>query len=286
MYYLRAAPRVDRRPRPAQASVMICKTQGPLKHRVAVCVYRSQLIALCSLLSACSPQLQMVKEPIAEQIPDYRWAATAPDGLTVTVHTVLVRNGPGSWVRDADWDEYILTVKNSSRSAMKIEFLRLYSPYLPASQQSSLALQQLKDQSHDTLHIVRDVTVVTGSGALAAGVTVAATAGAGYIGAAAVAPVAMLTLPFLQYSIDQAVERRHLEHEDRSLVELTILERGMHLPLEIPPDGEATRSAFFPLTPAPNRLVIDYRVDGDRRSLEVPLTALAQLHLKPGHTPQ
>ena len=265
---------------------MICKTQGPLKHRVALRVYRSQLIALCSLLSACSPQLRMVKEPNAEQIPDYRWAATAPDRLTVTVHTVLVRNGPGSWVRDADWDEYILTVKNSSRSAMKIEFLRLYSPYLPASQQSSLALLQLEDQSHDTLHDLRDVTVVAGSGALAAGATVAATAGAGYIGAAAVVPVAMMTLPLLQYSMDQAVERRHLEHEDRSLIELTILERGMHLPLEVPPDGEATRSAFFPLTPAPNRLVIDYRVDGDRRSLEVLLTALAQLHLKPGHTPQ
>jgi hypothetical protein len=228
----------------------------------------------------------MVKEPNAEQIPDYRWAATAPDGLTVTVHTVLVRNGPGSWVRDADWDEYILTVKNSSRSAMKIEFLRLYSPYLPASQQSSLALQQLEDQSHDTLHNVRDVTVVAGAGTLAAGATVAATAGAGYIGAAAVAPVAMLTLPFLQYPIDQTVERRHLEREDRSLIELTILERGIHPPLEIPPAGETTRSAFFPLTPAPNRLVVDYRIGDDRRSLEVPLTALAQLHLKPGHTPQ
>ena len=283
---LRAAPRVYSRWSPRKHLQMIFKTQGPLKHGVALCVYRSQLIALCSLLSACSPQLRMVKEPSVEQIPDYRWAATAPDGLTVTVHTVLVRNDPGSWVRDADWDEYILTVKNFSRSAMKIEFLRLYSPYLPASQQSSLALQQLEDQSHDTLHKVRDVTVVAGSGALAAGATVAATAGAGYIGAAAAVPAAMLTLPYLQYSVDQTVERRHLEHEDRSLIELTILERGMHLPLAIPPDGEATRSAFFPLTPAPNRLVIDYRVDGDRRSLEVPLTALAQLHLKPGHSPQ
>ena len=226
----------------------------------------------------------MLKEPNAEQIPDYRWAATAPDGLTATVHTVLVRNGPGSWVRDADWDEYILTVKNSSRSAMKIEFLRLYSPYLPASQQSSLVVKQLEEQSRNTLHNVRDVTVVAGSGALAAGTTVATTAGAGYIGATMVVPVAILTLPFLQYSIDQTVERRHLEHEDRSLIELTILERGMHLPIEIPPDSEATRSAFFPLTPAPNRLVIDYRVDGDRRSLEVPLTALAQLHLS--RTPQ
>ena len=169
---------------------------------------------------------------------------------------------------------------------MKIQILRLYSPCLPAPQQSSLALLQLEDQSRKTLQNVRDVAVVAGSGALAAGSTVAATSGAGYLGAAASIPVAVFTLPFLQYPVDQTVERRHLEHEDRSLIELTILERGIHLPLEVPPGGEATQSAFFPLTPAPNRLVVDYRLDDDRRSLEVPLTALAQLHLKPGHTVQ
>jgi hypothetical protein len=146
---------------------MTRKTRDLLQLRVASSVYRRQLlmIVLCSLLSACSPQLRMMKEPSAEQIPDYRWAATAPDGLTVTIHTVLVRNGPGSWVRDADWDEYILTIKNSSMSPMKIEALRLYSPYLPDPQQSSLDLQLLENQSRETLKNVRDVAVVAGAGA-------------------------------------------------------------------------------------------------------------------------
>jgi hypothetical protein len=285
---IRAALRVDRPTQRRKHFLVTRKTRDLLQLRVASSVYRRQLfmMVLCSLLSACSPQLRMMKEPSAEQIPDYRWAATAPDGLTVTIHTVLVRNGPGSWVRDADWDEDILTIKNSSMSAMKIEALRLYSPYLPDPQQSSLDLQLLENQSRETLKNVRDVAVVAGAGAFVAGVGVAASAGAGAVGAAMAVPLATLALPVLEYQMGAVAERRHLEHEDRSLIELTILERGLHLPLEVPAGGEATRSAFFPLTPGPNRLVIDYRIDGDRRVLEVPLPALAQLHLKPGHTSQ
>ena len=250
---------------------------------VALSVYRSRLIVLCSMLSACGPQLRMMKVPNEAQIPDYQWAAMAQDGLTITVHMVLVRNGPGSWVRDADWDEYILTVRNSSPSAMKIKALRLYSPYLSGPQQSSLALQHLENQSHETLQNVRDVAVVAGSGAFAVGAT-AAVASTAYVGTAAATAAAPLTLSLIEYPVQQSADRRHLEREDRSLIELTILERSMHLPLEIPPGGEITRSAFFPLTPAPNRLEVDYQIDEARQTLEVPLTALAQLHLKLGHT--
>jgi hypothetical protein len=260
---------------------MLANTEG--RSIWSLSVYRTELIVLCSLLGACSPQLRMMKEPNAEQIPDYQWAATATDGLSITVHTVLVRNGPGSWVRDADWDEYILTAKNTSPSAMKIKALRLYSPYLRGPQQSSLALQQLENQSHETLQNVRDVAVVAGSGAVAVGAT-AAVASTAYIGTAAAIAAAPLTLALLEYPVRQSADRRHLEHEDRSLIELTILERSMHLPLEIPPGGETTRSAFFPLTPAPNRLEVDYQIGEAQQTLEVPLTALAQLHLKPGHT--
>ncbi len=86
-------------------------------------VYRSQLIVLCSLLSACNPHVRMIKESNKELLPDYHWAATAPDGLTVTVHTVLVRNGPGSWVRDADWDEYMSDEGNPAHCARLLDRL-------------------------------------------------------------------------------------------------------------------------------------------------------------------
>jgi hypothetical protein len=247
--------------------------------------YGSPLGVLCVLLCACTPQIRMLKEPIADQVADYRWVATAPDGVSVMVHTVLVRNSPGSWERDADWDEYILAVKNSSPSAVQVKNVQLYSAYLPFAQQSSLSRQQLENKSHETLTNVRDVTLVAGSGAVVVGTTVAV-ASAGVIAGVAAIPVGFIGLDLVGSQVQRASLRRNREQQDRSLIELTILERGIHLPLVIPADTEATRSAFFPLTPAPSRLVIAYRINDDHRVLVLELPALAQLHIKSGTMPR
>jgi hypothetical protein len=226
----------------------------------------------------------MMQGPNKELVPDYRWAATAPDGLTATVHTVLVRNGPGSWVRDADWDEYIVTLKNSAPSALRIETLSLESPYLPVPQQSSLSLKQLEDRTKESLRTARELASVAGGAAVTVGAT-AVVAGAASTGAlvpfaAAPAAAAPLAAMFVEYPLERAIENHHLKHEDRSMIELTILERGAHLALEVPPGQEELRSVFFPLTAGPSRLVVGYRIADEQRELAVPLPELAQLHLK------
>jgi len=249
-------------------------------------LYRRSLAALCALLCACSPQIRMLEQPGAERVADYHWTVAAPDGLNVTLHTVLVRDSIGSWVRDADWDEYILTVRNSSPSDVKIEQVRLYSTYLGAAQDSSLSREQLEDRSRATMANVRDVAVVAGAGAVAVGTTMAV-AGAGYVGTIAALPVGFIAIPLvIGYESGHAAIRRNREHQDSSLIQLTMLERGVHLPLDIPAGTEATRSAFFPVTPAPTELVIGYRIDDESRVLRLELPALAQLHVKPGKTPR
>ena len=46
--------------------------------------------------------------------------------------------------------------------------------------------------------------------------------------------------------------------------------------------GEALqRSAFFPVTPAPQRLVLRYAVGAEPRELALDLPALAGLHIAP-----
>ena len=249
---------------------------------VVLAIYRSRLIVLCSLLSACSPHIRMIKESNKELLPDYRWAATAPDGLTVTVHTVLVRNGPGSWVRDADWDEYIVTFENSAPSALRIETLRLESPYLPVPQQCSLSLKHLEDRTKETLRTARNFSIVAGEAAGLGATAAVASTYAVVPFAAAPAALAPLVGAVIEYPVDLAIENHHLEHEDHSMIELTILERGAHLALEVPPGHEELRSLFFPITPGPSRLMVGYRIAGEQRELAVPLPALKQLHLKPG----
>lgn len=240
---------------------------------------RSPLIALCVLLGACSPQIRMSQDPIAGSVADYGWIATAPDGVSVTIHTVLTRNDPGSWARDAGWDEYIITVKNSSPSSVQVTQVQLYSPYFPSGQQSSLSRPQLEKASRETLQAVRDVTLVAGAGAFAVGTTVAV-AGSSAVVAATAPVVGVVVLGAVDSQLQQSEIRRNRERQDESLIELTILERGIHLPLTVPAGRQTIRSAFFPLTPAPNRLLMNYRANDESRVLQLDLPALAQLHIK------
>jgi len=115
----------------------------------------------------------------------------------------------------------------------------------------------------------------------AATFTAGATAAVGMAGSGLSLAVAPLAGMFIAAPLEMALENQHLEHEDRSMIELTILERGTHLALEIPPDREKISSVFFPLTPGPARLLVGYRIADQPRELAVPLPALAKLHLRP-----
>ena len=219
-----------------------------------------------------------------QALADYHWLVAAPDGVSVTLHTVLVRDSQGSWVRDADWDEYILTVANAGPALVTLDRLQLDSNYLPAPATSSISRQQLEERSRDTKKNIRDTAVVAGSGAVVVGAT-AAVATASYAGAVIAPAVGFILLPMVGSEWRATALRRNREHQDSSLIQLTILERGFHLPLSLAPGVEATRSAFFPLTPAPNRLVVAYHSNGELHTLELPLPALAGLHLKSTGTP-
>jgi hypothetical protein len=54
--------------------------------------------------------------------------------------------------------------------------------------------------------------------------------------------------------------------------------------MQIVPQAETTQSAFFPITPAPTRLVVNYARGGDVRELSLELPGLAGLHLKAPQT--
>src|SRR6185436_17906008 len=47
--------------------------------------------------------------------------ADAPSPVEATLNTVLVFQGPGSWKREAYWDEYIVTLANRGPAPFNIE---------------------------------------------------------------------------------------------------------------------------------------------------------------------
>jgi hypothetical protein len=52
------------------------------------------------------------------------------------------------------------------------------------------------------------------------------------------------------------------------------------VPLQVAPQTELTKSAFFPITPAPSRLVVNFSSGGEARAISLELPDLAGLHLR------
>src|ERR1700674_2552682 len=87
-------------------------------------------LGLCGLVGACASS-RLLKNPLPATAPDLGWAVSAAVGLTIEVDQLILRNSSGSWVRDANWDEYVLTIENKSPDSIEIRRIDLYSDKLP-----------------------------------------------------------------------------------------------------------------------------------------------------------
>lgn len=82
-----------------------------LKH-ILLLVFESQFCAGCS-------GTKMLKEPLPMELTRVL-ASTGNQNLTVNLEWVFVRDGPGSWARNVDWDEYLIRIKNVSSDRIDI----------------------------------------------------------------------------------------------------------------------------------------------------------------------
>ena len=70
------------------------------------------------MLSGCGGT-KVLKEPQPIQTTQ-PLAAVSDQRVTATRDGVVVRDGPGTWAKNADWDEYLLRVTNRSDRPIQI----------------------------------------------------------------------------------------------------------------------------------------------------------------------
>lgn len=254
----------------------------------------ASLLAVCfSMLHGCASS-RVLKRPLPATQADVGWTATSPEGLTVEVHQLIFRNTGGSWVKDANWDEYVLVINNDSKETFEIQDIALYSDRLPAPVHSSTSREQLDSRSNSTLRVLKDVGVIGGAGIVAPSALIIAGVGTsgGILSAttagAAAAAIGMVAIPLgLAGGTVYVVNRHRRDKADRILIQQTLEARGITTPLQVSPGARLQRSVFFPVTPSPSRLIVS-EVSGDRaESILVDLPGLSQLHLKaPSPAPQ
>jgi hypothetical protein len=244
------------------------------------------LLILDGALGGCASS-RVLKNPRPPTVPDVGWAATAPEGLTLEVHELIFRNSGGSWVKNANWDEYVLTITNESKSPLEIQSIYLYSDKLPAPEMSSTSREQLDARSNKALRAMKDVGIVAGVGIVGPSALIVAGIGTsgGVLSAsgagAAAAAIGLVAIPVgLIGGTVYVINRHSRDKKDKVAVQHIIEQRGFIVPLQIAAQDQATKSAFFPITPAPTRLVVNYSVEGEAREISVQLPGLAGLHLK------
>lgn len=207
--------------------------------------------------------------------------------LVASLDWVIFRDGPGTWVRNADWDQYLMTFTNNSDDVLEIRNATVYdSLAVPADTQTSRKLlirgskQTAKRYRDEGLKVKAGVggTALVVAGTATGAVAVSAGMVVVYGGAAASTAVAaglLLGPALIVGGVMKGVNGQKVAKE--------IDVRQVDLPLRLQPGETQYVNLFFPLSPSPQRVEISYRAHQTDQLLSVDTkTALSGLHINSG----
>jgi hypothetical protein len=237
------------------------------------------LAALLILPGCVSKRLQTASKKTPPAVPLSLQAQQLP--LTTELNTLIVFGGPGSWKREAYWDEYVVSIVNQGHAAITVDGATLSSSVI-ALQTPGSDPWALEEQSHK---ILKDQTLgrqlVAGAGGalgaigyetavLALGSTAIATGSA-----AAVAGTTLAVVALPVFVVGSGIRLFAAHHE----IQKEFDRRRLVLPLEIGPGEMRQGSLFFPITPGPQHLMLEFRGEGiAQQSVSIDLAPLANLH--------
>ena len=221
-------------------------------------------------------------------------AAAADTRVTASLDWVIVRDGPGTWAKNAGWDEYLLRVSNVSDRPLSITRLTVVDS-LGTSIESRAGRKALVRGSKQTSRRYRDsgLTAKAGHGAgtmLVAGAVVTAAgvgaataaaygsllsgAAAGAGGAGAAAGGLLLLGPALAVGgVVRGV--------NNSAVNRQIEQRQTLFPQQLAAGDELALDVFFPMAPSPQRVELVYSDQTGEHRLSIDTrSALDGLHIE------
>lgn len=224
------------------------------------------LAATALVLSACAPTRLLKPDSFADPA-SLGLEASIPGSFQMILHHVIVPGTAGTWVREANWFEYHLTLVNEGDQPVTVQAVELSSA-LPAIGVHTTSLATLDTTSLDNTRMMRSLGLAFG---LPGGVTLAATtAASGFAGAA----IAIIALPIVLIGgTVYVVQRSNQDAEDARLIQDELVRRGVRTPLALGPRSGVKASAFFPLTTGVRQLSVRFRRDGAEHELAMDLPA-------------
>jgi hypothetical protein len=209
-------------------------------------------------------------------------AIASDERITATIDWIIVRDGPGAWAKNVDWDEYLLRIKNQGDAPLQITGIVVVDS-VGERVESQESRRQLVKGTKQTKRRYKDegLTVKAGAGA---GVLVVASAASWGVGVAtafstaALAPAAAVgALVMVPVFAVGGVVRGVNNSKVNNQIEL----RQTAFPLEIPANEEQSLDVFFPLAPSPKIVELTYSNATGEHVLHIDTsTALEGLHIE------
>lgn len=233
------------------------------------------LLSACVLAGCGGTKVLKESQPIQTTQP---LAAASDEQISVALDWVIVRDGPGTWARNADWDEYLLRVNNLTDDALEITSITLLDS-LGTRIDTDNSRRKLVKGARKTKRRYKDEGLEVRAGAGAGIMVVAGTAsfGAGgmlaFGGSAVGAAGLMVAAPVLAVG-------GVLRGVNNSKVNKEIETRQTLLPISLQREEEKSLDIFFPLTPSPRQVELTYVDSQGEHTLVVDtLTTFGGLHL-------
>jgi len=217
-------------------------------------------------------------------------ATVSDQRVTATLDWVIVRDGPGTWARNANWDEYLLRVSNQSDQPIQvtelvvIDSLNMRIASQPGRKQlgkGSKKTARRYKKSGIKVHAGSGTRTMFVAGATAGGVMAGAAmmSGTAFVGAGGGAVIGggLVLLPALAIGgIVRGV--------NNSAVSTQIEQRQTILPLDVPAGDELLLDVFFPLAPSPGTVELVYSdITGEHVIVIDTSAALNGLHIDVQH---
>lgn len=229
------------------------------------------VLALGACTTSANYRLAKDGSPPAEAL-NYTSRSSA---LDVKLASVIVSKGPGSWKETALWDEYVLNLGNTGAAPLRIESVVLID-MLGEPQTPGTEPWELEKRSEANWKKYERIGMFVLDAAGVAGSVMLPYLSYGLTGAASGIMIAIPVVAVSTVAVVSVVDRKN-----KAAVEQQFEGRRLKLPLDLSAGASAQGSLFFPVVPAPQRLILQGGSGEESLSLELDLKPLAGLHLEP-----
>jgi hypothetical protein len=232
-------------------------------------------MSICLLAACVSPKYKRAEKNATPVPLNVKFPSSA---LEASLYTEISDGGPGSWKREAFWDEYVVTMHNQGDQALNVTSVTL-ADYEGVPRPAGSDPWALEKESKTLERRYRDAGVAFARMAAPRVIAttaepgIVASAGIGSTGAAAAATATVVAIPVYGLTV------LGINMHNKKAIKKEFERRRLPLPLTLGPGETRTGSLFFPMIPNPQALTLRWTGTAGDGETALDLHFLEGLHV-------